>query len=97
MPFTPFHLSRSFPHFKATSYGFFRPTPLKSLYKAREIAKSNGLKHVYLGNLQSSEYEHTICPQCSRMVIKRSGFGIKELKIDKHGNCKYCGFPICMT
>ncbi len=96
-PFTPFHLSRFFPHYKSTNYGYFRPTHLKLLHNAYEIARNSGLKHVYLGNIYESEYEHTICPQCSRIVIKRSGFGIKELKIDSQGNCKYCGFPICIT
>ncbi|MFX1321174.1 MAG: AmmeMemoRadiSam system radical SAM enzyme [Promethearchaeota archaeon] len=93
--FTPFHISRFFPHYKSFDYGYENPTPLKTLYNAYEIAKNIGLKYVYLGNLPNTEYEHTICPNCSKIVIKRVIFGISELNLDNKGNCKFCGFSIC--
>lgn len=93
--FTPFHISRFFPQYKSVDYGYKVPTPLKSLYNAYEIAKDVGLKYVYLGNLPNTKYEHTICPNCSKTVIKRVIFGISEINLDTKGNCKFCGFSIC--
>ncbi|MHA1254378.1 MAG: AmmeMemoRadiSam system radical SAM enzyme [Promethearchaeota archaeon] len=94
--YTPFHLTRFFPHYKSDHHGIDQPTSIDLLYNAHNIAKRVGLKFVYLGNLIDSEYEDTICPNCAEMVIKRSGFGIQQLSIDVDGNCKYCGFPICI-
>ncbi|MFX1569730.1 MAG: AmmeMemoRadiSam system radical SAM enzyme [Promethearchaeota archaeon] len=93
--FTPYHISRFFPHYKSVEYGLYEPTPLDSLYNTYNIAKDAGLKYVYLGNLPSTDDDNTICPKCSNLVIKRKILGVKELYVDSNGNCKYCGFPIC--
>jgi len=92
--FTPYHLSRFFPHYESYKYGLNEPTPLVFLYNAYDIAKDVGLKHVYIGNLHSTDYDDTYCPKCSKLVIKRKILGIQELFLDSNGNCKYCGFPI---
>lgn len=92
--FTPFHLSKFFPQFKSSEYGYTKPTSLKTLIDAYDIAKNAGLKYVYLGNLPHSQYEHTFCPQCSKMVIKRRAMGIDKIILDSKGFCKLCGFPI---
>ncbi len=88
---TPFHISRFFPHYKSHEHGLVNPTPIKSLYKAYDIAKKVGLEFVYLGNLPNSKYENTYCPKCSSLVIERSGFEINRDFLNSHGNCKFCG------
>ncbi|MCK4381564.1 MAG: AmmeMemoRadiSam system radical SAM enzyme [Candidatus Lokiarchaeota archaeon] len=93
---TPYHISRFFPHYKSQNYGLFDPTPLELLYNAYDIAKDVGLKYVYLGNLPTTDYDNTYCPKCSKLVIKRKILGIKESYLDSDGNCKFCGFPICI-
>jgi pyruvate formate lyase activating enzyme len=93
---TPFHISRFFPHYKSAKYNLSAPTPLDILYNAFNIAKDVGLKFVYLGNLTTCEYDDTYCPKCAKLVIKRKNLGLKELFLDSKGNCKYCGFPICV-
>jgi pyruvate formate lyase activating enzyme len=93
--YTPFHISRFFPHYQANKYGYFLPTPLNQLYRAHEIAKNVGLKFVYLGNLTDSSFENTVCPKCLNMVIERTGFTVRKLLLDPKGNCKFCGYPIC--
>ncbi len=93
--FTPYHITRFFPHYEANKYGYFKPSSGELLENAYKIAKHVGLKYVYLGNLANAKYEHTTCPQCSKIVIKRIIFGIKELNLDGNGNCNFCGFPIC--
>ena len=92
---TPFHITRSFPHYKSYDYGINKPTSIKLLEKSYEIAKQVGLNFVYLGNLINTEYENTVCPKCSNLVIRRSGFGVRKLSLDSKGNCKVCGYPIC--
>ena len=44
----PLHFSRYFPHYKMTEPG---PTPRQTLFKARELALSEGIRTVYLGNI----------------------------------------------
>ena len=93
--FTPFHITRFFPQYKAYDHGYTKATSVKLLHNAYEIVKNVGLKYVYLGNLHNSEYENTFCPKCSKIVIKRVILGVGALNLDSKGNCKYCGFPIC--
>ena len=44
----PLHFSRFFPHHRMSHVP---PTPVKTLYQAREIALEEGMKSVYLGNV----------------------------------------------
>ena len=92
---TPLHLTRFFPHYKSHEHDLFDPTPKKLIYDAYETVKEVGLKFVYLGNLPYSKYDNTYCAKCSKLVIERSGLGVRKLYLDTHGNCKYCGSPIC--
>ncbi|MFX1279029.1 MAG: AmmeMemoRadiSam system radical SAM enzyme [Promethearchaeota archaeon] len=94
---TPVHFSRFYPHFKSTDYGFSEPTPLHYLIDAYKVAKNEGLMYVYLGNVLNSEYTNTICPKCSKLIIERNNYGISKLNLDSNGNCKHCGFFICLT
>ncbi|MHA1146767.1 MAG: AmmeMemoRadiSam system radical SAM enzyme [Promethearchaeota archaeon] len=93
--YTPFHLTRAFPQYKSKEFGFLKPTSIEVLKESYNIAKEAGLKYVYIGNLTDPEFETTICPNCSKTVIKRKVFGVSQLLIDDKGNCQYCGFPIC--
>ncbi len=93
---TPYHISRFFPHYKSQEYGISEPTPINLLYKAYDMAKKVGLNYVYLGNLPTTNYDHTYCPKCTKLVIKRKILGVEETFLDPKGNCKYCGFPICI-
>ena len=93
---TPYHISRFFPHYKSSNYGLTEATPIELLYKAYTIAKDVGLKYIYLGNVPTTEYDNTYCPKCSKLVIKRRVLGIKDLYLDSNGNCKFCGYPICI-
>jgi len=93
----PYHISRFFPHYESFNHGLNEPTPLKTLYNAYDIAKDVGLKYVYLGNLPNNDFNDTLCPKCSKIVMKRNQLSIQELNLDSNGNCKFCGFPICIV
>jgi pyruvate formate lyase activating enzyme len=87
-PDTPWHISRFFPSYKMTDRP---PTPIETLYKAREIGLEKGLRYVYLGNLD--EESNTTCYQCGRSLIRRKGYWVVENNI-RQGSCPTCGTPI---
>ena len=89
-PWVPWHLSRFFPHYKATD---LPPTPVEDLERAYRIGKEIGLDYVYVGNLVGNSHESTFCPNCGNEVIGRHGYLIT--KLDLRGNlCGRCGYEI---
>lgn len=89
-PQTPWHLSAFFPAYKMRDYS---ATSLKSLLKAKEIGKEEGLWHIYLGNARSAGGQDTICPSCGQTLIRRSGFGVTSNEV-RNGRCPECGTEI---
>lgn len=85
-PETPIHFSRFFPLYKLIDLS---PTPLETLLRAQRIAKAEGIKFVYLGNIPQQIGEDTICPNCGKTVIKRIGYNIIENLISD-GRCPFC-------
>ena len=83
----PWHLSKFFPTYKLQDAP---PTPLETLEKAGQIGEEAGLKYVYLGNVPGKGDE-TKCFNCKTVLIRRAGFGVKELNLTEDGNCKSCG------
>ncbi len=65
------------------------PTPVKTLERCREIAKSEGIKYAYIGNVPGHKWENTYCHKCGKIIIKRSGFFSIKNYI-KNGRCPYC-------
>jgi pyruvate formate lyase activating enzyme len=88
-PEIPWHISRFHPDYKYTQTP---ATPIERLRKAAALAREAGLKFIYIGNVWG-ESEVTICPQCGKDLIRRSGFSVEENKI-KGGKCSFCGSPI---
>ena len=93
-PDTPLHVNRYFPAHKY----HLPPTDLSVLEEIRRLAMREGIKFVYIGNVPESEYNHTYCPNCGRVLIKRYSYTVIENRIDKNGKCPYCGeeIPIIM-
>jgi pyruvate formate lyase activating enzyme len=52
-----------------------------------------GLHHVYLGNVDESEGEDTLCPSCGATAVRRRGYTVLE-RSTKHGACARCGTPL---
>jgi len=89
-PETPIHFSRFSPLYKLRS---LPPTPVSTLERAREVAQSAGLEYVYIGNVPGHDGEHTYCPKCKKLLIRRTGFMVAEIHL-KQGKCGFCGKPI---
>ena len=87
---TVLSFSRFFPQFKLKN---IPPTPIETLKKAYSIAKTVGLKYVYIGNVPGIKEESTFCPHCGKVLIKRFGYSILENNI-VGGRCKFCGTKI---
>jgi pyruvate formate lyase activating enzyme len=84
----PLHFSRFYPHYLLKN---LPPTPVDTLRKAREVAKSVGLKFVYIGNVWGIDAENTYCPYDGKLLIRRVGYSILQYNLTSEGKCKYCG------
>lgn len=87
---TPVHFSRFYPLHKLEQ---LPPTPVEVLNKAVKIAKEEGIKYVYTGNVPGNELSNTICPDCNFTIIGRQGFRITSDSI-KNGKCSNCSKPV---
>ena len=88
---TPFHLIQFFPTHKLTD---LPRTPIKTMEKAYNIAKKEGLKYVYLGNVHNHELENTYCHNCGKLLIERTILGVKNFLLKKDFKCSKCGEKI---
>ncbi|VVB96693.1 Radical SAM superfamily protein [uncultured archaeon] len=84
---TPMHFTRFYPMYKMDD---LYPTPTETLEMAHDIAKKEGMKFVYTGNVPGHKYENTYCPKCNALLIDRAGFRVSAIKI-KDGKCSECG------
>jgi pyruvate formate lyase activating enzyme len=89
-PDVPVHFTRFHPTYKLRN---LPPTPVKTLEIAHAIAKTEGIRFPYLGNVWGHPAEHTYCPDCKTILIRRLGNSIKEIKIED-GKCSSCATPI---
>ncbi len=85
----PLHLSRFYPAYKMKDRS---PTPIKTVKKAEEIAREEGINHVYIGNIPG-EGRNTECPECGNTVIKRTRTKPNTTGL-KNGKCSECGKEI---
>jgi pyruvate formate lyase activating enzyme len=90
-PDTPIHFLRFHPDYKMMEFG---DTPVETLEKHHTIAKEEGLRYAYVGNVPGHSLEHTYCPECKSIAIQRYGFNIGSWNLDDHNCCKKCGYPI---
>lgn len=87
---TPVHFSKFWPMHQLKN---LPPTPLSTLNLAWDIAKDMGLDYVYVGNVPGHAGNHTHCPSCGRILIKREGFRVLDNAL-KTGACPDCGHVI---
>jgi pyruvate formate lyase activating enzyme len=87
-PDTPIHFLRFHPDYKMNEFPW---TPVETLEKHCEVATAAGLKYVYIGNVGGHKLEHTYCPGCGAIAIRRYQFDITGWYLDKHNKCKKCG------
>jgi pyruvate formate lyase activating enzyme len=86
----PVHFTRFHPSYLIKN---LPPTPVKTLERAWEIARAEGLNYVYIGNVPGHDAENTFCPACGEAVVSRSGYFIQDINI-KSGRCSNCSNEI---
>ncbi|MBU6454266.1 MAG: AmmeMemoRadiSam system radical SAM enzyme [Cyanobacteria bacterium REEB67] len=89
-PDVPLHFTAFHPDFRMNDRD---ATPKSTLLRAREIALSHGLQHVYTGNVDDRKHQSTYCQSCKKLVIERNWYEIG--RYDLRGNCcKHCGATV---
>lgn len=89
-PDVPLHFSRFHPDYQMLN---LPPTPVATLERARDMAMSAGMRYVYVGNVPGHPGNHTYCPSCRKVVIRRTAYFVQDVKM-KNGRCGYCGRKI---
>jgi pyruvate formate lyase activating enzyme len=87
-PHVPLHLTAFHGAWKMQDYP---DTPADTLREARSIARKNGLKFVYTGNIYDPSGQTTYCGACNHPVIQRQGYRVTGWKLDEQGRCRSCG------
>jgi len=89
-PDVPLHFSAFHPDYKMRD----RPaTPPATLSRAREIARGNGLHHVYTGNVHDAAGDTTSCAGCGNELIRRDWYNLVRWNLTETGACPGCGEP----
>jgi pyruvate formate lyase activating enzyme len=89
-PDIPLHFSRFQPMYLLKN---LPPTPISTLVDAHNIARQEGLKYVYIGNVPGHKSENTFCARCQNTIVERFQYHIRKIEI-QNGKCKFCGNPI---
>lgn len=84
---TPWHITRFYPRHKMIH---LPPTDIATLERAYTIGKDEGLKFVYIGNVQGHAGENTVCYKCGNIAIKRTGY-MTEIANVNGSSCAICG------
>jgi len=89
---TPFHILQFFPTYKLD----LPRTPVETMEKAYEIAKKQGLRYVYLGNVHGHKMENSFCSKCNTLLVERTIMGVTKFMLKKDCKCPTCGeiFPL---
>lgn len=83
---TPWHLSRFYPQYQLCDVA---PTQESTLYEAKQIGESVGLKYVYLGNVFG--HNATKCHHCGHELITRTSYPVRFHNLGSEGECLNCG------
>jgi pyruvate formate lyase activating enzyme len=69
-------------------------TPAATLTRARRIARANGLRYVYTGNVHDTDGGSTYCPGCGTRMIERDWYELRAWRLTDTGGCAQCGTSI---
>ena len=90
-PDVPMHFTAFHPDFRMLDKP---PTPPETLHRARRIARTNGVRYAYVGNVYDQDGSSTYCHQCGYTLIIRAGYEILGWGLDEAGKCQHCGTPL---
>jgi pyruvate formate lyase activating enzyme len=90
-PSIPWHVSAFRPMYKMKDVP---RTKADTLLRAYDIGKKEGLKYLYIGNIDDKDHHSTYCPKCKDRVIDRRGHLGQYLinRLDNDGVCPHCEY-----
>jgi pyruvate formate lyase activating enzyme len=66
-------------------------TPPNTLTRARRIARRNGVRYAYTGNVHDDVGGTTLCHQCGTELIVRDWYELRAWRLSDTGTCLQCG------
>ncbi len=89
-PDVPMHFTAFHPDWKMLD----KPhTPPATLTRARQIARANGVRHAYTGNVHDEAGGSTWCHGCGGLLIARDWYVLADWNLTPDGRCTGCGEP----
>ncbi len=89
-PNVPMHFTAFHPDWKMADRP---PTPPSTLSRARDIARTNGVRYAYTGNVCDIVGGTTWCHGCGAALIRRDRYRILDWQLTEEGGCLDCGSP----
>jgi pyruvate formate lyase activating enzyme len=86
-PETPWHVTRFMPNLE---FAHLPATPIATLEGAAKLGHDAGLDFVYVGNVPGHEGENTMCPNCKRLLVRRTGYAVEDVAL-RGTFCAMCG------
>jgi pyruvate formate lyase activating enzyme len=87
-PDVPWHFTAFHPDYRMLDVP---QTPVQTLTRARAIARRNGVRYVYTGNVSDRVGESTWCHRCGELVIERDWYRLGAYRLTGDGRCVVCG------
>jgi pyruvate formate lyase activating enzyme len=83
----PMHFTAFHPDYRMLD----RPrTPRETLLRARRIAREQGVRYAYIGNVADNDAGATFCYGCGQKLIGRMGYTLTTWALDEVGRCTNC-------
>ncbi len=87
----PMHFTAFHPDFRMRD----KPrTPPETLARARDIARENGVRHAYTGNVHDTAGSSTYCHMCGKRLIERDWYVLGEWNLTETACCNLCGIEL---
>ena len=86
-PDVPMHFTAFHPDWKMLD---IERTPAATLSLARDIARANGVRYAYTGNVHDPEGSSTWCHNCGDLLIERDWHRLGQWQLDDRGRCGRC-------
>lgn len=87
-PDVPMHFSAFHPDYRMLD----KPrTPFETLAMARRVARRNGVRHAYTGNVHDIGRQSSYCHACGTRTVGRDWYELSDWKLTDDGCCTGCG------
>ena len=87
-PDVPLHFTAFHPDWKMRDKDNTAPAVLT---RSRDVARANGLRYVYTGNVHDVAGGSTFCHECGEILIERDWYVLGTWQLTEEGTCAKCG------